>query len=171
MVVFSNYPKTDLKPFNWKNNIRDIFLSVLIGVWVGVLIFLYDRFLFKTAALSNLSIPAWAGALASLYGAINEEVFLRLFLFSLIYFLLSKTHKQRDVLLWTTNILVALIFGLGHLPAAFKIMSPSNMDLFRILLLNGIGGIAFGWLYWTKGLWSASLAHFITDIVIHMIFV
>jgi len=35
------------------------------------------------------------------------------------------------------NILVALIFGIGHLPAAFKLAAPSALEIFRVLFLNG----------------------------------
>jgi len=35
--------------------------------------------------------------------------------------------------------------------------------------LNGLGGLAFGWLYWKQGLESAMMAHFLADIVLHVI--
>ena len=38
----------------------------------------------------------------------------------------------------------------------------------RALVLNGIGGIVFGWLYWKRGLLAAMLAHFSADIVLHV---
>nr|MBP7074489.1 CPBP family intramembrane metalloprotease [Rhabdochlamydiaceae bacterium] len=113
------------------------------------------------------------GALASIYGAVNEEVLLRLFLLTLIYFLLSKfvNRDKRLYVLWTANILAALIFGLGHLPAAFKLASPSPFEIFRILFLNGLAGVVFGWLYWSRGLWTAMAAHFATDLMIHVILI
>jgi hypothetical protein len=37
-------------------------------------------------------------------------------------------------------------------------------------VLNGIGGIVFGWLYWRNGLESAMTAHFSADIVVHVMF-
>jgi membrane protease YdiL (CAAX protease family) len=39
----------------------------------------------------------------------------------------------------------------------------------RALVLNGLGGLAFGWLYWKQGLESAMIAHLSTDIVVHVI--
>jgi membrane protease YdiL (CAAX protease family) len=65
-------------------------------------------------------------------------------------------------------VIVAIIFGLGHLPAAFKLVEPSSFEVIRVLLLNGIPGIVFGWLYWSRGLWTAMTAHFVTDLVIHV---
>jgi membrane protease YdiL (CAAX protease family) len=39
----------------------------------------------------------------------------------------------------------------------------------RAIVLNGGGGLAFGWLYWKQGLESAMIAHFSADIVVHVI--
>jgi len=90
----------------------------------------------------------------------------------LIYFLFSKAIKIRGgnrlPILWSVNLLVALLFGIGHLPAAFKLASPSAFEIFRVLFLNGIAGIVFGWLYWSRGLWTAIAAHVVTDLVIHV---
>jgi membrane protease YdiL (CAAX protease family) len=101
---------------------------------------------------------------------INEEVALRLFLFTILYFFASKCiKKQRTNVLWSVNICVALLFGAGHLPAAFKLTSPSTFEIARILFLNGIGGVVFGWLYWSRGLWAAIIAHFVADLVLHVL--
>jgi membrane protease YdiL (CAAX protease family) len=72
--------------------------------------------------------------------------------------------------LWIANILAAIVFGLGHLPAASLILPLTTLVVIRIILLNSIGGIIFGWLYQTRGLESAMLTHFSTDIVLHVIF-
>ena len=39
----------------------------------------------------------------------------------------------------------------------------------RAIVLNGVGGLVFGWLYWTFGLEAAMVSHFSADIVIHVI--
>ncbi len=39
----------------------------------------------------------------------------------------------------------------------------------RASVLNGIPGLAFGWLYWKRGLESAMVAHFSADILLHVI--
>lgn len=172
-LTYRILPKTDLEPFITKNPQKRIWLpGILSGILVGLTIFALDKSLFSSSPLSGTHPPFWAGALASIYGAVNEEVLLRLFLFSLIYFLLRKIFKpstqKRAYLLWSANILVAVLFGLGHLPAAFKIAAPSGFEIFRILLLNGIAGLAFGWLYWSKGFFAAVLAHFVADLLLHV---
>ncbi len=166
-------PKTDLKPFATNKPSKGIFLPGAVpGILVGLTLIVLEKTLFLHSALSGIHPSAWAGALASIYGAINEEVLLRLFLFSLIYFLLIKIckhTKQRSYLLWGTNILVALLFGLGHLPAALKLVSPTTFEISRVLLLNGIPGLVFGWLYWSRGFYMAVVAHFVADLMIHVI--
>ncbi len=113
--------------------------------------------------------PRWVGVLASLYGGVNEEVLLRLFLFTLIYFLAAKGVKNRIFNLWCVNLIVALFFGALHLPFSFKMGSLTGFEIFRILFLNGIGSLVFGWLYWTRGLWAAMIAHFAADLMIHVV--
>jgi membrane protease YdiL (CAAX protease family) len=59
---------------------------------------------------------------------------------------------------------------LGHLPVTSQITALTGTVVIRAIVLNGIGGIIFGWLYWKKGLESAMIAHFSADIVLHIIF-
>ena len=178
LICFLSYKlfsKTDLRPFSNKNSLkRTLFFGVIPGITTGLAIYLLDKIFFITSPLliGKIHTPFWIGALASLYGAINEEVILRLFLFTLVYFgfqkIFNSSKKNRLLLLWTTNIIVAIIFGVGHLPAAFKLITPSSFEIFRILLLNGIPGLIFGWLFWSKGLWTAMMAHFVADLMIHV---
>lgn len=172
-LSFKILPKTDLHPFALRNPFKQIVCPALIsGVLIGSAIFFLDKMVFFSSPLSGTHPPFWAGALASIYGGVNEEVLLRLFLFTLIYFLFSKAITiragNRSPILWGVNILVALLFGLGHLPTAFKLVPPSAFEVFRVLFLNGIAGVVFGWLYWSRGLWTAMAAHFVTDLMIHV---
>ena len=178
-ISFKILPKTDLRPFPTLHRERllkqIVYPALISGVLVGLAIFVSDTTIFNSSLLSGVHPPFWAGALASVYGAVNEEVLLRLFLFTLIYFLVGKCltirGSNRLAILWGVNIFVALIFGIGHLPAAFKLASPSPLEIFRVLFLNGIAGIVFGWLYWSRGLWTAMAAHFVTDIIIHVLLI
>jgi membrane protease YdiL (CAAX protease family) len=43
------------------------------------------------------------------------------------------------------------------------------MVVLRAVVLNGLGGIVFGWFYWRHGLLSAMASHFSADLVIHVI--
>jgi membrane protease YdiL (CAAX protease family) len=71
--------------------------------------------------------------------------------------------------IWLSIIIAAVLFGIGHLPATAQIVDLTGIVIVRAIVLNGIGGIIFGWLYWKKGLESAMIAHFSTDIVLHVI--
>lgn len=152
------------------------FPSIFVGLSVGCLLWLLDSTLFKTATFTGVQSPSiWKGLLASFYGAINEEVLCRFFLLTLFFYLMKKIFKSRPnyqtLFFWVANIFVALLFGIGHLPAAYKIADPTALQIFRILLLNGVAGLAFGWLYWSRGLWAAMTAHYAADIVLHVIIV
>jgi len=56
-------------------------------------------------------------------------------------------------------VLAALVFGLLHLPATAAIAPLTPIVIIRALLLNGIAGVAFGWLFWQYSLEAAMLAH------------
>ena len=182
LICWSCYkilPQTDLYPFStlpkpiWLR--QNFFPAVFWGVLVGITIYGLDQVVFNKSLLVRMHPPFWMGALASFYGAINEEVLLRLFLFSFLYFLLGKCveikHGRKLFSLWCINIFVSLIFGLGHLPAAFKLTTPSSYEILRLLTLNGIAGVVFGWLFWSRGFYAAVIAHFVTDVMIHVILI
>jgi len=161
-------------------------LSIIIGVVASVIIIGLDVFVFQPALLNQLGDaaqsladgsvkpPAWQGFLASFYGGISEEVLLRLFVMSLFVWLgsfVSKTAegKPTSVVYWIAIILAAILFGLGHLPATANILPLTPLVITRAILLNGVAGVAFGWLYWKRGLESAIVAHFTADIVLHVL--
>lgn len=68
--------------------------------------------------------------------------------------------------MWTAIVISTVLFGLGHLPvtAALTVITP--LVVARAIVLNGIGGLVFGWLYWKKGLEYSIVAHFAADIVL-----
>jgi hypothetical protein len=72
-------------------------------------------------------------------------------------------------LLWVANAIAALLFGALHLPQASMIAGLSPPVVAFTLIGNGIAAMAFGVLYWKHGLLSAMVAHFSTDIVLHVI--
>lgn len=154
-------------------------ISIGLGIIAGILIIGLD-YLFSFAGVvinvtaSQFTPPAWQGFLASFYGGINEEILLRLFMMSLIvwiFFKIKKTEKGKPTKIgvWLAIVLAAILFGVGHLPAVTTITALTPMVIVRTIILNSVGGIIFGWLYWKKGLESAMIAHFSADIVLHVI--
>ena len=109
--------------------------------------------------------PTAVYVLASVtYGAVIEEVMLRLFWMSLVAFILFKLfgREQERPATWmlvVSNVICALLFAAGHLPATFLLLGNSPLIIFRCFLLNGLFGLLFGWLYRKFGLRYAMLAH------------
>ena len=143
--------------------------SVIISVIGGVGIILPDILFFgrySQVIMDSYAIkPTLPYLLATVtYGAVIEEVMLRLFLMSLIAFLLHKMfwrkHPKTPVpALIIANILSALLFAAGHLPTTIVLFGISPIIIFRCFLLNGTFGLLFGWLYRKYGLRYAMIAH------------
>ncbi len=167
--------------------VRSILLpAIALGVIAGLIIIGLEIFIFTPALRAELgdtykslltpgiAPPAWQGFLASFYGGIDEEILLRLFVLSLLAFLgkfISHTTAGRPTLavLWIANILAAVLFGLGHLPAIANLVPLTPVVTVRAIVLNGLAGLAFGYLYFTRGIESAMLSHFCGDIILHVV--
>ena len=160
-------------------------MSVILGVAASLLIIALDRYVFmpviqaqldaaSAAKLVTATPAAWKGFLASFYGGIDEELLLRLGLMSFFVWLgrfVSKTAEGHPtpVVYWTANILAAILFGLGHLPATSLLLPLTPLVILRAVVLNGLGGVIFGYLYFTRGLESAILSHFSADLILHVL--
>lgn len=154
-------------------------ISIGLGILASILIIGLD-YLFSFAGSTSSVVlaqtipPAWQGFLSSFYGGINEEILLRLFLMTLIAWVIFKIKKTEEGKptnggMWLAIILAAVIFGIGHLPTALAIATLTPLLIIKVITLNAVGGIIFGWLYWKKGLESAMISHFSADIVLHVI--
>lgn len=163
-----------------KENLKRISaLSIPLGITVAVVIAFADRLFIPhipQLVATAEQIPFWKALLVAPYGGIVEELLLRLFFVSLIAWLLGTLFKTTEVvrnstIMWTAIILASILFGLGHLPATATILPITPLVVTRAILLNGIGGLVFGWLYWKKGLEYSIVAHFTTDIALHAVLI
>jgi len=149
--------------------------AALVGIAAGAAIIGLDVLCFPRALAPAAAwqghTARWQGALACFYGGIGEEVQLRLFFMTLIAWCLARATRGKAPWLFVTAILLsAVAFGAGHLPAAAQVFgSLTSVVVIRTVLLNALGGLAFGALYWRWGLEHAMLAHFCADIVLHVI--
>jgi hypothetical protein len=154
-------------------------VSCLTGLALGVVTFGLVRSS-AGAALSALPVATeggmalWKRVLACFYGGLCEEIIMRLFLFSLVAWLLGKLLKApsgrpSSGAFWISNLLVAVVFGAAHLPLAAQLTPLTPSLVATVITLNGIVAVGFGYLYWQRGLEAAMIAHFFTDVVLHVV--
>ena len=151
-----------------------ILVGVIVGIVVLVALLLLVPHLPQLPFIAMSRISLWKRFLMCFYGGIHEEILTRLFLLSLFAWLgmkfLQREKKQLGaVTFWIANILVAVLFGLGHLPSASLLMPITPLVVTAALLLNGLAGIAVGYLYRKRGLEAAMIAHFCGDFVIYVL--
>lgn len=162
--------------FNKKGNI-ELILVTLVG---GAAFILLDVLIFgnfsEVIKDSYAIKPTFEYIIASVtYGAVIEEVMLRLFFMSLIAFIIQKIAKKEemnDTILIIANVIAALLFAAAHLPATIMSISPiTPMIIFRCFLLNGGFGLIFGRLYRKYGIHYAMIAHGGVHIVSKLIWI
>jgi membrane protease YdiL (CAAX protease family) len=66
---------------------------------------------------------------------------------------------------WVAIIVVALGFAAAHIPKWLEIAPPTVGLMSSVVVLNGIGGVVFGYLFARFGIESAILSHFAANVV------
>ena len=144
---------------------KPLLFAILISIIGGLTLILSDIFFFgkysEVIASSYAVKPTLPYLIATVtYGAVIEEVMLRLFMMSLIALILKKLiRKEGAGILIAANIVSALLFAAGHLPATIMMIGTTPLIIFRCFLLNGGIGLLFGWLYRKYGFRYAMIAH------------
>ncbi|MCP3032555.1 CPBP family intramembrane metalloprotease [Halobacillus sp. A1] len=158
---------------------RGTFLSILLGLLTGFSIQASDVWIFPHL-LPELEMhtpaPSVEGLLGGVfYGGIVEEVMLRLFGMTLIIFLVLKFRKSNNlpaIYYWGAIVVTSVIFAIAHLPANEVLFGELNpIIVIRALILNGLGGMFFGYLYWKYGFWFSVLSHMTAHIGMQLIFI
>jgi hypothetical protein len=92
---------------------------------------------------TTLKTTLWDNFLASFCGGINEELLMRLFGLSALAWLLSlifhtEVGPPTVAVLWIVNIVMTIIFGLGHLPALKRTVGEISRIMFArsLILIN-----------------------------------
>lgn len=162
-----------MKPIRFEKAklLTTLVLSVMVGVVLALDYWTFGAVLPGIQEADAAMLKPHVIAACVLYGGIVEELMIRLFLMSLIAWLLWKLffRKQDRVptgVLIAANVIAALLFAAGHLPATlqmFGVLTP--LILFRCFLLNGLGGLVFGWLYRKYGIQYSMLSHALAHIV------
>ena|SRR5437588_3587469 len=149
-------------------------LGVLGGLVLLLLDLLFLRHLPEALLDAARKTSLWENFGASFYGGLNEEFLMRLFGLSVLAWLLSRAWHTAsglptNAIFWIANVIMAVIFGLGHLPAVKTLLGRiTPLVLTRTLLLNIPIGLVCGWLFWRYGIEAAVVAHFAADIVYHV---
>ena len=169
------------KPIRFEKKSLGVTAAISVA---GGIVFSLDYWIFgsmidgiQEATAAGLTV---SGVIASvLYGGIIEEVMMRLFFMSLIAWIIWKvffrTHSRDELpagVIIGANIIAALLFAAGHLPATVGLFGElTPMLLFRCFLLNGGFGLIFGWLYRKYGIVCAIISHALFHIVSKLIWI
>jgi hypothetical protein len=164
---------------DWISFLGSLPLVVGLGVLSVALLALFERFVFaphvpEALRTRDVKTSPWKRLLASFYGGLDEEILMRLFLVSGLAWTLGRFWQNVDGLpaigaYWTAIVVASVLFGLGHLPTTKTLTPLTSMIVVRAVVLNGILGIATGWLYWKYGLESAIVSHFCADLLLHLV--
>ena len=140
-------------------------MTLFTGLVLCTDLFYFRNHIPQVAALYQ-DKPSFAYWMASvLYGGVIEEILLRLFMMSLIAFLTWKIFFRREAtppsgVIIAANIIAAFLFAAGHLPSTMQMFGEiTPMILLRCFLLNGAGGLVFGYLYRKYGIQYSMMAH------------
>lgn len=116
----------EVRTNQWRASLRASLKEGLItGIGIGVVLLI--AMLTLIPLLPNLpfvivaKLAVWKRLLACFYGGLYEEILTRLFLVTLIAWLVNKALRKPNERLspaafWISNLSVAILFGLGHLP-------------------------------------------------------
>ena len=154
---------------SFKYNKKAAIVTLIITVITALLLFPGDKIIFGSLnewVNSQYTAPPTLYKIIGglLLGGIIEEVMMRLFLMSLLVFITSKifykNKKEIPIKIYViTNIICALLFAAGHLPATSQSTILTPVIIFRCFLLNGGGGLCFGYLYRKYGIGYAMISH------------
>lgn len=139
------------------------FIEFAIRPWLPVSLHLTT----ETRSLGNTI----AGVL---YGGIVEELLLRWGLMTLFVWIGWRIFQRRKVtptpvVMWISIVLSSVLFAIAHIGVTSLLAPLTPIVILRMILLNGIAGTVFGWLYWKTTLEVAMVAHGMFHIVITLI--
>lgn len=163
-------------PANFRSSFK---LSVFLGAFLGISMFLVDKFVFSLYMDSLISLisspPLWQRFMYSFYAGIVEEIILRYFLVTILVWITWKIKKTPANLptnagVWISIILVSIIYTLGNISSLSASLEFNLLAYLGYISLNLVGGSIFGWLFWKKGLELAIVANLFATFMIFVIF-
>lgn len=133
------------------------------GLLCGALLVAFDKLL-----TSNLGISANTYLeivkilpLKIFYGGVVEEILCRMGLMTAFLWGLNLISIKKVWNIWGAIALSSLIFGIGHLPMYLSTVAnqPELLVIFKIIVLNFVGGLIFGYVFANYNLLSAMISH------------
>ncbi len=173
-----------LKPLKYEKDKlnKAVLIAVICGIMFSLDYWIFGKFIPQVAAsyesgLLYKNVDNWIASV--LYGGIVEELMLRLFMMSLVAFMIwklfFKKYAKEEIpvkVFIIANVICALLFAAGHLPATISMFGElSFVILLRCFLLNGALGFVFGELYRRYGIQYAFIGHMGAHIVSKLIWI
>jgi membrane protease YdiL (CAAX protease family) len=147
-----------------------LFPGVTAGLFGGVLLFTALRL--APAALTAVQEQFKLNLAARvLYGGVTEELLLRWGIMTALAWLSWRLLQRRQGAVhagyvWLANLVSALLFAAGHLPAAAAMIDVLDANIVAFVIgWNAAFGLLFGYLFCRYGLESAMLAHALSHVV------
>lgn len=140
-------------------------LPLIVGLLLGFVVAIVDIAFFRLvegAWPEQASQGVVDRLMAVTYGGISEELMMRYGLLSFLIWIAAKVDgvaRPGNGLVWTMIVVVALLFGAGHLPVMAQFAELTGPIILRTIGLNAALALFLGWLYWKRGLEAAMMAH------------
>jgi len=138
----------------------------LTGGLIGALILISAQAFVPGQLDQSTSLQPFPLLVKLTYGGVTEEILLRwgvmsFFAWIMWRFLQKKSGVPAEALIIVAILLSALLFALGHLPAASLIAGEplTAASILYVIIFNSLFGLVAGYLFWRYGLESAMLAH------------
>jgi uncharacterized membrane protein len=163
------------QPGAWKKLLNDARIAIPLGLSLGAALVLLRV---VTAPYLPPEIPVFGhrgvigGVLVSAAAAMSEEVWFRLGIMTMLLWSFTRLLRHNSIrpsVAWSVIVLVAVGFGLAHLPQLNAHGAASPFAIWATIIGNSLVGTLFGWCYWRLSFVAAVIAHFAVDVAIHAI--
>lgn len=158
----------------WSALKRTLPLAAIAGVLLSLDWWTFGAWVPGLREATDLTLTLPVIIASVLYGGVVEEVMLRLFMMSLLAWLgwkvfFRKVEMAPTGVVVAANVISAMLFAAGHLPATAMLFEITPLLLLRCFLFNGGFGLFFGWLYRRFGIQYAMIGHALAHIVSKLI--
>lgn len=116
----------------------------------------------------NFSIPNLNQIFSNiLYNGIGQEILLRWGIMTTIIYVLSSRGKELNHWIYVVGIVfTSILYAFAQYNSASTLADFHFILVLRILLLNGLDGVLFGWLYYKFHFEAAVLSHVLVNVLI-----